>query len=569
MRIKFYLTLVLISSCSAILLAICFPPCHFSFLVWFALVPWLWLLTRVTFKQLLLAHFLFQLFFYGIGSYWLSAVHPLALFAVQIPLYFICLPFPLLFWWIAKKKIIPLWLATPILWSAQEYLRSFLFTGFPYAFLGHTVSFYPILIQLADITGVYGVTFVIVTVNSFLFICLQYLTTKKEDRQLIQIVGAFLFCLVSLSILISYGYYKLQTISYEEGPKVAALQGNIPQEIKGNPLDNKRYILESYGKLTVDALRENPALIIWPETMCPEDIQMSASMYAWFHDMAVQGKTAFLLGSHYYEFTPDKQNYKLYNSAFYMDEQGKIIGRYDKNRLVIAGEYIPLRKTFPFMPILIKNLVGYVPDIEQSNIKEKFSLQNHDFGCAICYDIAFPTEIREWRKKGCEFIVNLTNEGWFYNTSELEQLLAISMFRAVESRIGIIRATNTGITTYIPPTGIFNPEQTLTISMKNFPNILQPFIVKQIKDQHVIAWNHLPNILELKTEALKNWDCIINNQKLKWKDFPGILCHSVPLATKELSFYTKWGDVFSWIMFFLTFLFIGFNFIKPSKLNKS
>ncbi|HON45945.1 MAG TPA: apolipoprotein N-acyltransferase, partial [Planctomycetota bacterium] len=452
-----------------------------------------------------------------------------------------------------------LWIAIPILWTAQEYLRSFLFTGFPYLFMGHSQAFHPTLIQIADISGVYGVTFLILLVNTTLWTWIPTISPSYTTRR--QKIVATCFSIFLVLSTIVYGQYRLQTIQYDQGPLVASIQGNVPQYIKNDMKLNKQHILESYNELTVQALEQKPSMIIWPETMAAEDMNIDADTYALFHDVAKQTNTTLLIGSHHYEIDYTKRIPKVYNTAYYINTQGQQSGQYHKNRLVIAGEYVPLRNIFPFMPTLIRNLVGYVPDLAESNEKPIFHLQDNVFGCSICYDIAHSSEICQWRRKNAQFIVNLTNEGWFYNTSEPEQLFAISIFRAVENRIGIVRTTNTGITCHIPPTGKVTPEHILHISLQEYPSTLQKYLQKETLHQNVIAWHHLPFQIPFTTQKY-NWDFQSNNEKLKWKDFPGIFVSSVPLATKNAPLFTYIGELFAQILFTITILYILYAFYQ-------
>ncbi|NUM33322.1 MAG: apolipoprotein N-acyltransferase [Candidatus Brocadiae bacterium] len=540
---------IFFSLMSGILTAICFPPCSFSSLSWFCLIPWFYTLHRQSFRQMLLSHFFFQACFWGIGIYWMSSVHPICPVAILLPMYFICLPFPVLFWWAIKEKKFCVFFVPPVLWVGQEYLRSFLFSGFPYLFMGHSQAMNPNIIQIADLTGVYGVSYAIVVVNALLCFYLESFLGSKKQRSRIIAYTAFGFIVISSIFL--YGNHKIKSLLYDRGPKIASIQGNIPQDIKDDPHLNRQKILEAYTELTVQALKEKVDLLVWPETMSPEDVQLDPHIYSMFQDIARKTETSLLIGSHFYDMDFKKKDSKTYNSAYFINTKGEIVERYDKIRLVIVGEYVPLRNTFPVIPAIIKNIAGFIPDLQEGTRRPLFSLKDKRFGCLICYDIAYSEDARILRKQGADFLINITNEGWFFDTAELEQLLGISIFRAVENRMGILRSTNSGISLMIPPTGIITKEDTLTLPIEQYVHALPDYLRKRIVGKSTLAWHHLPQAIwqgGFLTTGEKNWDILWDGQKLKWKDFPGFFSRQVPLATKEISFYTHYGDIFALCM---------------------
>ena len=638
---KSYKQILLLTAISALMSILAFPPCAFSTLIWMALVPWLYSLTYQNWRQIFISNLVFQIGYFAVGLLWMTAVHPLCPVALLLPLYFICLPTPLLIAWSVQKANWPIFIAAPIIWAADEYLRSFIFSGFPYLYLGHSQAFNPTLVQIADITGVYGVSFVIVMVNALGVTWWQW-WQRTPRRRLTWPIAASLICVATLAGVVKYGQHRLDTITYAMGPKVAAIQGNIPQDIKDDPSSNRGRILESYTRLTAAARQHNPQLLLWPETMSPGDPQLDPLSWQYFRNLA-QGKLAqdnpkqnqplyLLIGSHFYDCDFKKRRYQTYNTAYFYQPDGKIVERYDKIHLVPIGEYIPTRTLLPFLPQLILNLVGFIPDLATGTSRPVFRYPQYPFGCMICYDIAYSEEARILAGKGCRFIVNLTNEGWFANTSELEQLLAISVFRAIENRIGIIRAGNTGITLTIPPTGLIQAKNVLHIPIAEYFESLQPYLRRRlasnelftidvshqfqldqakiplalrqmfadnkrelaatsvvkvltaskewllldppknrryyiVKDYAIrfqprlkvytpartLAWHHLPQALwrsdcDFITTMDNNWDVILDGQKIKWKDFPGIFCQQVPLATTQPSFYRQYGDVFGWLL---------------------
>ena len=556
---------ILLSVSSGILAATAFDPCSFTSLIWIALVPWLYTLTQQTWKQMFLSHLLFHTSFFSIGIFWTTRVHPICLFGILLALYIMCLPFPLLFFWISKKKQIPLFILAPVLWCSNEYLRAFLFSGFPYLFLGHSQAFNPQLIQIADITGVYGVSFLIMACNALVLSWINYWIDTKKKKPVPQVI----YSVITIGLLILflvYGHIKLKKYSsYKRGPKIASIQGNIPQDIKDNQKLKLKHILNSYTELTVKALKQKPKLLIWPETMSPDDPLLDPHMSTMFKDIATRTHTYLLIGSHHLECDFKEKKYKTYNSAYFINTEGKIVNRYDKRKLVIIGEYLPLRSVLPFLPTIIKNIAGFVPDLAEGKKQTVFEMGKDKFGCLICYDIAYPQEVGVLKEKGCDFVINMTNEGWFFDTSELEQLLKISIFRAVEHRIGILRSANTGITANIPPNGVVEDDDILTMPIDEYPDLLKPYMKEKVINQSAFAWHNLPEAIwsddiDFFTTKDKNWDIMLGKQKLKWKDFAGVFCKEVPLGSKTITFYTKFGDLFVIILSGLSLLFCIISF---------
>lgn len=428
--------------------------------------------------------------------------------------------------------------------------------------MGHSQAMNPLMIQIADITGVYGVSFILVLANALFLVYLEFFSGNKKKISTLIVYTSIVFFAISSSLF--YGKYKLQTISYETGPKIASIQGNIPQDIKDNPSINRQRILETYTDLTIHALKEKVDMLVWPETMSPEDIQLDPQIYAMFQDIAKKKNTALFIGSHYYEMDYDKKDSKIYNSAYFINEEGNIVERYDKIRLVIVGEYVPLRDIFPVMPVIIKNIAGFIPDLKEGTRRPIFSVKDKRFGCMICYDIAYAEDARTLRNLGADFLINITNEGWFFETAELEQLIGISIFRAIENRIGILRSANSGISLMIPPTGIITKENTLTLPIEEYLPSLPDYLKERVRGKFSIAWHRLPQAIwqgNFFTTSEKNWDILWDGQKLKWKDFPGFFTQNVPLATKEISLYTRYGDFFAILMsamsLVLVFMMIG------------
>ncbi len=563
-----------LTALSAVFSALCFSPWEFTFFAWVALTPWIYGISKWSWKQVLWSTAIYDVVFFGIGISWMATVHILSPIAILIPLYVMILPFPVLLRWTLRNTSLPMFLVAPIFWVATDYWRGVLFTGFPWLYLSHTQAFKPHLIQIADITGAHGVTFLLVMVNAALVQVYCHWSQSKKSQEKVSLRSPLIAVGVTLLLVISsllYGKYCLGKVSSKEGPKVATLQGNIPQDLKDDPEENREHILKAYCRLSMEALAQKPDLLVWPETMAPRALLYDPQTWQMFYDLTRESKTPVLLGSHHLEINPETQETKSYNSGFLMDAQGKIVDRYDKIRLVPVGEAIPFGNFLPFIPALVKVMVGYVPDLQVGTKRPAFPLGEYKFGTLVCFDIIFSEESRLLAKKGCDFVINITNEGWFAHSSELEQILAISIFRAVENRIGVLRAGNTGITVTIPPSGVLKKENILTIPISDYKKSLSLHMQQRLQRKKQWAWHRFPEALwrkdlDLQVSAFENWDIDWEGEKLKWKDFPGLFIRKIPIRSEGgPTFYTTYGDVFVWLNCLFSIGIIALWFKNPQK----
>ena len=369
--------------------------------------------------------------------------------------------------YIASQCRIPLTLIAPFLWVSLEYLRSFLITGFPWLFLGHSQYRYLPLIQVTDITGVYGLSFLIVMINAAVVEIINWFCVGFDSRRptyclLINIVlPILLFTTVTV-----YGYVSLKHNNSVKGPKITVVQANILQSVKNSPDDMQQARnLQKYVNLSLLSTDSNKRadLVIWPETMAPGILNINPDFSGRSIDKISQSQiinlayllnTRLLIGGTSIEI--DGKDQTFFNSAFYYDNFGRIIDRYDKVHLVPFGEYTPLKDYFPFLAKLVPYDVSLSPGTKRRIFDLPINGENikdYKFGVLICYEDTVPTLVREFVKKGADFMVNITNDGWFGKSAELDQHLAIMAFRAVENRIAVVRAANTGISAFVDING--------------------------------------------------------------------------------------------------------------------
>ena len=347
-----------------------------------------------------------------------------------------------------EGKGIPGIIHAPVLWTCLEYAKSHLFTGFPWENLAYSQYLNISIIQMADVTGTYGISFIIVFVNVTIYDALN----KKLKRK--RIIGEAVLAFILILVISLYGYIRINQIGSSgklaEYIDVSLIQGNIDQNIKWNPKVQHETI-NIYRHLSLEKRSTRSGLTVWPETAAPFFFQDINSMHNEIVNIAKASGDWFIFGSPSYvkECDDDEECISYLNSAFLVSPQGIVTGRYDKVHLVPYGEYVPLQKWFPF----ISKLVVGVGDFRSGKGYYPLVTNNHKFGVLICYEGIFPEASRMYKQGGADLLVNITNDAWFGETSAPFQHLSMTVFRAVENRLFLVRSANTGISAIIDPTG--------------------------------------------------------------------------------------------------------------------
>ena len=446
---------LLLSFLSGVLLILSFPNFDLEFLAWFALVPLLYSIDGKTAYQSFKLGFLTGLVsFLGILYWIVVAVHtygnipliPSVLILVLLVAYLSLFigAFTFLTRLIQIRSGVQTFLFAPFLWVALEYLRSFLLTGFPWANLGYSQYLNLPFIQMADVTGAYGPSFVILFVNATLFSIL-----RQWPKRVFPLKEVIATIILVLGFLI-YGYVKMGIVDRQmsQNPplKIGLVQGDIDQSIKWDKAFQLQ-TLEIYERLSLRVTGDKPDLIIWPETATPFFFQDAKEYQPLVLDIPKKTDAFLLFGSPSYKIERRKVNH--YNSAYLVSPSGEIVGKYDKIHLVPFGEYVPLQDLLFF----IGSLGEGIGDFKSGKEIYNFSLPQGKFGVLICFEIIFPDLCRKFVKHGANFLVTITNDAWFGRTSAPYQHFSIAAFRAVENHVFVARAANTGITGIIDPKG--------------------------------------------------------------------------------------------------------------------
>lgn len=434
---------------SALLLILAYPRFDLEFIAWGALVPLFFALENKNTKQRFFAGYVFGLVFFSGILYWLINVSwPGAIILVLVLAFF-----PAIFS-LFCRSLFALRLSSfafiPAAWVFTEYLRSHILTGFPWALLGYSQCFTQSIIQIADITGPYGVSFLIVLVNLGIYRALR----KTRGR-----FSSLFFILIIIAIVITYGESRINSRYPAQDIKVAVIQGNISQNAKWDPLYRKA-ILDKYASLTEKAFKENPGLIVWPETSVPGYLEDESDLEYRVKSLAESGRTHFLVG------TLREDGDRTYNSATFISDKGEILESYGKIHLVPFGEFIP----FEWLSSRLRNIVNKpIGDFDRGKkftvfkfrvsqrLTDTQAIQKttkfHAFSSLICFEDIFPDLTRKFVKNGARFLVNITNDAWFGKTTAPYQHMQGSIFRAVENRVPVLRAANTGVSCIIDHTG--------------------------------------------------------------------------------------------------------------------
>lgn len=522
----------LIAACAALtvlLLSLIFPPIELWFLAPLSLAPWAVAVAKV--QRAWVVHwgsFLFGWAFFLINLYWLWPVTGLGYVALA---FYLALYWPATAWAVrtGRRAGISIAFTLPVAWVACEYLRGWVMTGFPWFFLSHAFYRQVELIQISDLTGAYGVSFLAALVSGLIAgWVLDGRRPAMHGRPRVQLVAATVLTVCAWFGAFFYGRWRIQTAHYTQGPKIAVIQEDFPLITTPPYAEHPFVVFARYLRLGAQAaIREKPDLVVFPETVwsatqniaflevprqaiddtlavefaygqnCHRAVgafargdyrtvnAVLARLEGWIRD---RGKTlprlppeggppvTVVVGSTSIEVYPEATwpRHKKFNSVLIYDPDGtQRRQRYDKMHLVPFGEVVPFRNARLLgmdLHWLYRWLNSLSPFSQGGRIEyslwagQKYTIftleaagRTWRFGTPICYEDTMPYLCRNFVWDGpqrrADFLLNLSNDGWFLRSSELPQHLAICVFRAVENRVGIARAVNTGISGFIAPDG--------------------------------------------------------------------------------------------------------------------
>lgn len=466
--------LILLAATTGILLPYCFPKYDMGLLAWVALVPlhialdgisrrtqafWLGWLSGIIASTGIMSWVVTAMHTYGkvplVFSYGI-----MLLLTAYLGLY-VALYSAGVVWF---RMLVPRYglFAAPCLWVTLELLRTYVLSGLPWSLLGYSQYRQLDLIQIADHLGVYGVSFLIVLTNvalAELYLWLMPLFRGFRPARLPWELVTTAGILVSLSWAYSTSLIASDAVSRPQATlQVGVVQPNIDQAIKWDQAFRDE-TLRRYDRLT-KSFGYGADLVIWPEAATPFIYEREPLYQLKLVDMANRASAALLFGSPAVRFDADRKPFLL-NSAYLLSPDGELLGRYDKQHLVPFGEYIPLKSSLLFfLEKMVEGIgdfqAGPGPTILSFQLKESEGAtvaRRVKFGVVICYEVIFPDLVRRMATAGAEFLVTITNDAWFGDSSAPSQHFSMVVFRSVENHLAFARAANTGISGFIDPVG--------------------------------------------------------------------------------------------------------------------
>lgn len=455
-----------------LLLWLALPPLDGGILAWLAPLPWLLLVRRPKLpgKRPYLALGFGGLLFWLAALHWLTLPHwATGIGWVALSIYLACyLPLFVGLSRVAVHRLrCPLPLAAPVVWTGLELFRGHFLSGFLMAALAHTQHGFPTVIQVCDLAGAYGLSFAMMLVAAGVAASLPREGRRFDGLPLVPAAAA-------LAAVLAYGQFRLHEAD-DSHPvaDVALIQGSIDTEFKPDPGRGQR-IFDEYLGLTRQALAEHPELdlVVWPETMFGwplveldpalanehgEDARRSRESLALAVREMQSDRTArphWLVGIDVWHVRSLDRTDR-YNSALLVSPAGELLGRYDKMHPVMFGEYVPLGETFPWL----YELTPLGGGLAAGEAPQAFRVGELRLSPSVCYETVVPhlvrRQVRDLGLAGQEpdLLVNLTNDGWFWGSAELDMHLANGVLRAVECRKPLLIAANTGFSAWIDAQG--------------------------------------------------------------------------------------------------------------------
>ncbi len=518
--------LLLATIASSALASLAFPPFELSFLGWCGLAPFLLALRQRGSAAAAQLGFLFGVLF-CLGTFsWAQDLPSVSLSSFLVMFVIFCmyfLVFGVLYRIIASTTGSWIIIGCPALWVSLEYARSNLsFLSMPWNLLAHSQYQFLPVIQIADLTGVYGVSFLMVMVNQLLSEVADLLTKhplswKNRIGRFSEMGGVANTVLVAVAVGLSlgYGWYKLSLTPSQEHLRVALVQANILVRDK-MPIAEQAEHMRIYERMTREAVREGPKLVVWPSSCLPAPIASSRLVRYSLARLARETGCYLVVGGAGHEkFGQRKEGYLPYsNSEFLIAPSGQLAGQYDKVKLIAFNEYLPLQGivTWPEWITTLKE--SFAPGEKYT----LFEVSGAKFGTPICWENMFPEVFRRFVKEGAKLMVSVTNEGFFGRTPAPYQSVATNVFRAVENRVSVVRSAPTGISAFIDPDGR---------------------IVERVRDGN-------------------GNDLFV----------PGVLVRDVPLANKR-TFYTVHGDVFAYFAMAIAAFMVILSFTRHRRIKRN
>ena len=335
-------------------------------------------------------------------------------------------------------------------WVTLEMIVARMFSGFPWNLLGASQHKLLPLIQIASCSGVYGVSFLVVWLSaSLLNVFDSWLAQPSARHVWLKELALPIFV---VALVYAFGLHQIRAASPAARTlRIALVQPSIPQTMIWNESDSGRRFVELL-QLTEAALTNKPDLVIWPEAAVPTQVRKDKSVAEVIAQLAIRNNAWFIIGSDDSDRRGTNDIY--FNSSFLVSPRGEFISTYRKRRLVIFGEYVPLADWLPFIKYLTPITGGFTAgerpvtfDLGELSVKTSV---------LICFEDVFPHYAREHATNEIDFLVNITNDGWFGESSAQWQHAANAAFRTIENGVPLVRCANNGVSCWIDLFGGMN-----------------------------------------------------------------------------------------------------------------
>jgi apolipoprotein N-acyltransferase len=498
------MTAIFLSALSGLLLSAGFPKPAMFYLAWVSLVPLLYAVQRKTGKQAFALGYICGLLHSCTCLFWIyHAIYHYGGFSTAVSLLVLLLlccvmaVYPALFALLAQKcEFRPLLyvFGLPCAWVALEWARAFAISGFPWANLGYTQTPLNPLIQIADITGVYGLSWLVVFGNTVIYGFIRNFCRRSG-------VAVLSVCIVCALL---YGFWRCEQVRGLQNLTVAlnvgVIQGNIAQNQKWDPAFEAETI-NTYSSLSLECVKKEPLpdILVWPESAMPFFYGLDDDLSPKVDSIVRQAGKPLLFGSIGAVRVEGKA--RLLNRAYLLDKDATVIGAYAKQHLVPFGEYVPWSNILFFVRHIAAGSVDFMPGTHSGPVL----FEGPPLGVLICYEVVFPQIARATVRRGAQVLINITNDAWYGDTGGPYQHLEIARWRAIEFRVPLVRAANTGISAVFDATG--QECARLALNTRGF-----------------------------------------------------LTCGVHPMS--YLSFYAKYGDLFAWFCVFVTFYAIIFEIVR-------
>lgn len=450
---------------SGLALALAFPKIDLSLFAWVAFIPLFYAIDSETLGRVFGWGWLAGFSFFVGSMYWIViplhdfadvrtvfAIGPMLLLAAVLGAYT-----GIAVWagaFCTRRLRIPMVITMPVAWTAVEWVRTYFPIGFPWNLLGYAAYTDLTMIQFAEITGVYGISALIIFFNAVAYVVFFRRGTPRAQAVSLTALT------VTMVLLFGFGKFRLQQLKNQtpEGTfRVAMVQANISQSLKWDP-NFQAPSFKIYEDESAAAAKRGADLIVWPEAAAtfffqpddhyPENLSGDAEYRAALLKLASTIGTPILFGAP--AIISRNGRVGEVNRADLVSAQGELVAHYDKMNLVPFGEYVPARE---LLGHVVNRVVEGMGDMFPGTERTLFPVKGAKLGVLVCFESVFPDLTRREVKAGADVLVNITNDAWYGESSAPYQSLAMAAMRSVETKAPMIRTANTGISAIIKPSG--------------------------------------------------------------------------------------------------------------------